>query len=63
MQSEHVSNIETVVQRVLKEGKRMRCAPENGPASSLDLKSKGVKGYWLDPTLAIKLGIPTKEPV
>lgn len=60
MQAEHLSDIETVVQRVLKEGKRMRCAPENGPASSLHLKSKGVKGYWLDPILAIKLGVPIK---
>jgi hypothetical protein len=57
MQAEHVSDIETVVQRVLKEGKRMRCASEHGPASSLDLKSRGVKGYYLDPSLAIKLSI------
>jgi hypothetical protein len=60
LQAEHLSDIETVVQRVLKEGKRMRSTPENGPASSLDLKSKGVKGYCLNPSLAIKLGVAAK---
>ena len=63
MQAEHLSDIEIVAWRVLKEKKRMRCAQENGQASSLDLESKGVEGYWLDPTLASKLGVSPEGTV
>lgn len=42
----------------------MRCAPDDrSPSSSLDLKSAGVAGYQLDPTLARKLGLPAKGKV
>lgn len=63
MQAEYLEDIEIVARRVLKERKRMRCAQENGQASSLDLDSKGVEGYWLDPALALKLGVPQKGTV
>jgi hypothetical protein len=60
-QSEKLTDVELVVKRVLQEGKRMRCAPDNmSPPSSLDLKSAGVAGYQLDPTLARKLALPAK---
>jgi len=63
MQAEYLEDIEIVVRRVLEERKRMRCAQENGQTSSLDLESKGVEGYWLDPVLALKLGVPQKATV
>jgi hypothetical protein len=58
-QAERVRDIEAVVKGVLQEKKRMRCAPEKGVASSLDLESDDVEGYVLDPILASKLGFPT----
>jgi hypothetical protein len=58
-QSEKLTEIESVARKVLTEGRRMRCAEENGPASSLDIKSRGVRGYHLDPQIAEKLGIPS----
>lgn len=61
MQAEHLSDIEIVAWRVLKEKKRMRRVQENGQASSLERESKGIDGYWLDPTLAFKLGCPQRE--
>ena len=54
-QAEQLREIEKVVSRVVLEGRRMRCAPEGGRASSLYLKS--VKGYRVDPSIAVKLGI------
>jgi hypothetical protein len=39
----------------------MRCALEKGDARSLDLESRGVEGYSLDPILASRLGFPPKE--
>jgi hypothetical protein len=60
-QVEHVLDIEIVVRRVLEERKRMRCALEKGDARSLDLESRGVEGYSLDPILASRLGFPLKE--
>lgn len=63
-QSEKLTDVEIVVKRVLQEGKRMRCAPDNLSApSSLYLKSAGVTGYQLDPTLARKLGLPAKGKI
>lgn len=60
-QSEKLTEIEIVAQKVLHEGKRMRCAPEGGTASSLDIKSQGVQGYRLDPLIANKLGVPSER--
>lgn len=57
-QAEQLTDIATVALRVLKEGKRMRCAPEGAPANSLDTESRGVTGYRLDPAIARALGIP-----
>lgn len=58
-QSEKLTDIETVVTRVLREGKRMRCAPDNVLSpSSLDLESAGVEGWQLEPALAHQLGLP-----
>ena len=54
-QSEQLVDIEKVVKRVVLEGRRMRCAPESGPASSLYLNRE--KGYRVDPSIAAKLGI------
>lgn len=58
-QSEKLTEIELVAQKVLQEGRRMRCAPEGGTASSLDLGSRGVEGYRLDPLIAKTLGVPS----
>lgn len=60
-QSEKLTEIETVTQKVLHEGKRMRCAPEGGTASSLDMESQGVHGYRLDPLIAQNLGVPSES--
>ncbi|GAB1721088.1 MAG: hypothetical protein NTAFB09_28190 [Nitrosospira sp.] len=58
-QSEKLTDIEIVVTRVLQEGKRMRCAPdERSRPPSLDLESSGVEGWQLEPALARKLGFP-----
>jgi hypothetical protein len=57
-ESERLSELETVARRVLLEGRRMRCALEGGPSSSLDLKSREVSGYRLDPVIAALLGVP-----
>lgn len=57
-QAEKVTDILTVARRVILEGRRMRCAKEGEPASSLDLKSSGVTGYLLDEGLARELGVP-----
>ena len=51
-QSEKLTDIKIVAQKVLCEGKRMRCAQEGGPASSLDIKSKDVQKYYLDHHIA-----------
>lgn len=63
-QSEKLADVEIVVKRVLQEGKRMSCAPDDiSPPSSLDLKSSRVAGYQLDPSLARKLGLLAKKTV
>ncbi|WKU19018.1 hypothetical protein [Advenella alkanexedens] len=59
-QSEKLTDIKSVAQKVLCEGKRMRCAQEGGPASSLDIKSQGVQKYRLDPHIAKDLGVPSE---
>lgn len=59
-QAEQVTNLEVTVRKVLLEGKRMRCAPEGGRPSSLDLDSRGVTGYSLEPAIASKLGLPAE---
>lgn len=59
-QAEKLTDIEGVVKKVLQDGKRMRCATENGSANSLDINSRGVQGYCLDPLIAKQLGIPSK---
>jgi hypothetical protein len=39
----------------------MRCAPEGAEAAnSLDLHSRGVTGYELDPAIAASLGVPPR---
>jgi hypothetical protein len=56
-QSEKLTDVEIVVTRVLQEGKRMRCAPDKlTRPSSLDLESRDVDGWQLEPALARKLG-------
>ena len=55
--AEQLADIEMVARRVLLEGKRMRCQPEGGKASSLSLASKGVTGYRLDAGIAATLGV------
>lgn len=53
------TDIVEVARLVIKEGKRMRCAPEDAKvANSLDLESRGVTGYELDPAIAASLGVP-----
>jgi hypothetical protein len=59
-QAERVKDIEVVARRVILEGKRMRCAAEGVPPSSLDLASRGVTGYRLDPAIAAALGVPAE---
>lgn len=61
-QAERVTDILTVARRVILEGRRMRCAKEGEPASSLDLKSSGVSGYVLDEGIARELDIPPSAP-
>lgn len=61
-EAEKITDIQTVARRVILEGKRMRCASEREPASSLDLKSKGVTGYILDADIAQVLGVPVTGP-
>lgn len=61
-QAEKVTDILTVARRVILEGRRMRCAKEGEPASSLDLKSSGVTGYMLDANVARELGVPPSAP-
>jgi len=56
-QAEQLADIETVAKRVVLEGKRMRCQPEGGKASSLSLASQGVTGYRLDAVIAATLGV------
>ncbi len=58
--AEQLTDVETVARRVLLEGKRMRCQPEGGKASSLSLASKDVTGYRLDAGLAATLGVKTE---
>lgn len=58
--AEELTDLMVVARRVLLEGKRMRCAAEGGPASSLYLSSNGVTGYRLDATIAGLLGVPPK---
>lgn len=60
-EAEKLSDIELVAQKVLLEGKRMRCAPEGGTTSSLDLQSRGVQGYRLDPMIAKILGVSSEN--
>ena len=55
--AEQLQEVEAVARRVLLEGKRMRCQPEEGKASSLSLTSKGVTGYRLDAGIADTLGL------
>lgn len=55
--AEQLTDIETVAHRVLLEGKRMRCQPEGGKASSLSLASEGVTGYRLDAGIATTLDV------
>ena len=57
-QAEKLADVETVARRVLKEGRRMRCAPEGGTASSLHAESRGIDGYRLDAVIASTLGVP-----
>lgn len=58
-QAECLDDIETVARRVLMERRRMRCVPEGAATTnSLDLDSKGVTGYQLDPAIAARLGLP-----
>lgn len=61
-QAENVTDILTVARRVILDGRRMRCAKEGEPASSLDLKSSGVTGYMLDANVARELGVPPSAP-
>lgn len=52
------TDITEVARLVIKEGKGMRCAREGArAANSLDLLSRGVTGYELDPAIATKLGV------
>ena len=63
-QSEKLRDVEIVVTRVLQEGKRMRCAPDElSPPSSLDLESTDVEGWQLETVLASKLGFPAEGKV
>lgn len=57
--AEPVDDIETLVRRIVMEGARMRCTPgASKPCSSLDLSSRGVTCYVMDPALAVRLGMP-----
>lgn len=61
-QSEKLTDVQVVVTRVLQEGKRMRCAPDElTRPSSLDLESSGVEGWQLEPSLARTLGLAARK--
>lgn len=62
-QAETFTDIKSVAKKGLFEGKRMRCAKEGGPASSLDIKNTNVQRYYLDHHIAKHLGIPSEENV
>lgn len=59
--AEALTDLVDVARRVLLDGMRMRCAQEGGSASSLYIRSRGVNGYVLDPTIASLLGVPPRR--
>lgn len=59
-QSLKETDLEIVAKLVINEGMRIRCSPGGQAASSLDLQSRGVTGYQLDPQIASRLGVPPR---